>query len=87
VKRRRLHRRYGHARRRVYGPPRPVKVDIECPTPREWQWFKRTALEQGWGRTPSDPSFSLELTDRPERLPALFHEAVRAARCKVTVLS
>lgn len=80
-----LRRRYGRAaRRRVYGPARPVRVGIECETPREWQWFKRIAFEQGWGRTGPDGVF--ELTDHPDRLPARFHEAVRAARCKYTVL-
>ena len=82
---RRLRKRYGQARRRAYGPARPVRVDIECATPREWQWFKRTALEQGWGRTGNDGVF--ELTDHPSRLPERFHQAVQAAGCKYTVLS
>jgi hypothetical protein len=84
MRRRALRRRYGLARRRkVYGPARPIHADVICETPREWQWFKRTALEQGWARTSSSGEFML--TDHPNRLPERFHDAVRAARCKVTV--
>ncbi len=68
--------------RKLYGPPRPVPVEVECATPGEWRWFKRTALEQGWARTTREGRF--ELTDRPESLPERFHEAMRASHCRFT---
>jgi hypothetical protein len=72
--------------RRPHGPPKPVVVDIECASPREWQWFKNMAIEQGWARATSG-EYSLELTDLPENLPERFHQAVQAAGCKIKVLS
>lgn len=85
MKRRALHRRYGKARRRAYGPTRPVRVDMECATPREWRWFKMMAFDQGWARIGRDGVF--ELTAHPDQLPKRFHEAVHAANCKYTVIS
>jgi|HubBroStandDraft_2_1064218.scaffolds.fasta_scaffold08586_5 hypothetical protein len=72
--------------RRPHGPPKPVVVDIECASPREWRWFKNMAIEQGWARATSG-EYSLELTDLPENLPERFHQAVQAAGCKIKVLS
>lgn len=71
---------------RRHGPPKPVVVDIECASPREWRWFKNMAIEQGWARAASG-EYSLELTDLPENLPERFHEAVRAAGCKIKIVS
>ena len=71
--------------RKSHGPPKPVVVDIECASPRDWRWFKNMAIEQGWARTTTG-EYSLELTDLPENLPERFHQAVQAAGCKIKIV-
>lgn len=69
------------SRRKAYGPPRPCPVVIECETPRGWRWFRNHASEQGWTRTGPDGQY--QLTDRLDRMPIGFWQALDAAGGKI----